>query len=260
MSLFHFKKEKIQGFVYAADEDSELFRDAKAGDLITKQDRNPPFIVVNHTLDKIIITRWPGKLYKVEVLNPSKEKDINKGLVKNVWYTRTLGIKILEEVLVEKIFGVNAQQISQVINLARNITEEQVNALSEYDTVYGRTLFAKTWDHWLSSIDKSYVHTAEDHSNTLKFFSGDQSYGSPIRDGLSIISSQFHIRVREIAGESAFFVDEEGEISLQPKWARACEQLLHASMSYESDNLLTKMEKEILRKPFVDVFPSSDLF
>lgn len=254
MNLFYFKKKKIQGFVYSADEDNELFKDAKVGDLIIKQDRKPPFIVVDHILDKIIITRWPGKLYKVEVINQSKEKDINKGLVKNVWYTRTLGVKILEEVPVENIFGENGKQIRHIIDLTRNITEEQVNLLSKYNIESSRDLFTKAWRNWILLTDKDCVYLNDDHYNTLKIFPKNQVYGSPIREGLSIISSQFDIRARELVGEAAFGVDEEGEIYLQSKWAKAYEKLKQAGISYESDNLLTEVEKETLRKPVVEVF------
>lgn len=254
MNLFNFKKKKIQGFVYSADEDNELFKDAKVGDLIIKQDRKPPFIVVDHTLDKTIITRWPGKLYKVEVINQSEEKDLNKGLVKNVWYTRTLGIKILEEVPVENIFGKNGKQISRVIDLTRNLTEEQVNLLSRYSIEFGRDLFTKAWRNWILLTDKDYVYLNDDHYNTLEVFPKNQVYSSPIRKGLSIISSQFNIRARELVGEAAFGFDDEGEIYLQPKWSKACENLRQAGMSYESDNLLTEAEKETLRKPVMEVF------
>lgn len=254
MNLLNLKKKKIQGFVYSADEDNELFKDAKVGDLITKQDRNPPFIVVTHTLDMIIIAKWPGKLYKVEVINQSEEKDLNQGLVENVWYTRTLGIKILEEVPIENIFGQNGIQISRLIDWTRNITEEQVTALSKYNVKSGRDLFTKAWKNWILLTDKNYVYLNENHYNTLKVFLKNQVHGSPIREGLLIISSQFNIRARELVGEAAFGVDEEGEICLLPKWSKACEKLRQAGMSYESDNLLTESEKETIRKPVMEVF------
>lgn len=254
MNLFNLKRNKIQGFVYSADEDNELFKYAKVGDLIIKQDRNPPFIVVDHSLDKTIITRWPGKLYEVEVINQSKEKDLNKGLVKNVWYTRTLGVKILKEVPVENIFGPNGHHISRIITWIRNVTEEQVNSFSKYDLESGRNLFTKAWRNWISLTDRDYAYLNDDQYNTLKVFPKNQKYSSPIREGLSIMASQFDIRARELVRESAFGVDEEGEIFLQPKWAKASEILRHAGMSYESDNLLTASEKKILRKPVMEVF------
>lgn len=254
MNLFNLRRNKIQGFVYSSDEDNKLFKDSKVGDVITKQDRNPPFIVVDHSLDKIIVTRWPGKLYEVEVINQSKEEGLNKGLVKNVWYTRTLGVKILREVPVENIFGPNGNQISQIITWARNITEEQINSFSKYDLESSRDLFTKAWRNWILITDKEYPYLNEDHFDTLKLFSNNQKYNSPIREGLSIIASQFDIRARELVGESAFGIDDEGEIFLQPKWAKASEILRHGGMSYESDNLLTTSEKQTLRKPVMEVF------
>ena len=130
MKLFSFHKEKIKGFVYSADEENELFKNAKVGDSIIKKEKKPPYIVVDHSLGTKIITRWPGKIYKVEVINPSKEKKINKGLVKNIWYTRTYGVKIIEEVPIEMLFGKNGKEICKIIDLTRNISEENVSSIS----------------------------------------------------------------------------------------------------------------------------------
>lgn len=251
--FFNFKKKPIQGFVYANDEASELFKNAKVGDIIMKPNRNIPFIVVDHTLDKMIITRWPGKLYKVEVLNQSKEKDLNKGLAENVWYTRTLGVKILEEMSLENLFGTNGKWISQIVDVTRNISEEQVDSLSNFDAHPGRELFSKAWKNWISLMNKDDANFDEDYSNTLAILDENHDQ-SPIGRGLTLISSQFYIRAREIAGESAFGIDDEGEIFLQPKWSKACEKLLHAGMSYESLNLLSESEKMVLRKPMTEVF------
>ena len=55
-------------------------------------------------------------------------------------------------------------------------------------------------------------------------------------------------------GGSAFKVDEEGEICLLPIWANAVEKILHAGMSYASDNILSESERETLRTPFNEVF------
>lgn len=254
MSLSNFKKEKIQGFVYSSDEENELFKNVKVGDSIIKKDKQPPYIVVDHSLDTKIITQWPGKLYKVEIINQSKEKSINKGLVKNVWYTRTLGVKIIKEVPIESLFGANGQKISRIIDLTRNITEQQVNAFSKYNEESNRDLFTKTWKNWIMLTDKENVYLNDDHYNTLEISPKNQRYNSPIKDGLSIISSQFDIRARELVGEIAFGVDEEGERYLQPVWAKASEKLRQAGISYAEDNILTESERNKLRNPVMEVF------
>jgi hypothetical protein len=252
MNLFK-KEKKISGFIYSAFENGERFRNAKAGDLIVNENRNPPYIVVYHSIHTPIINKWPGKLFEVEIINQSEEKDLNKGLIPNVCYTRTLGVKILREVPVDGIFGPNGKSICKIIDLTRSVTEEQVNLLSKFDSSSGRDLYSKTWRNWIKMTDANHVYLNEDHSDTLKVFR-NQEYGSPIGDGLSIISSQFSIRAKEINEASAFGINKDGEIFLKSIWFDACEKLLQAGMSYEQDNLLTEEEKKILRDPVMKVF------
>ena len=254
MKLFNFKKKIIQGYVYASKEENKLFKGAKIGDSVIKKDKKPPYIVVDHTLDTKIITKWPGNLFKVEVINPSKEKSINKGLVKDVWYTRTLGVKILDEVNIAELFGRNGQKVEQVIDLTRNITEEKVLELSKYNEKENRDLFTKAWRNWIMLYNKNHPYLNDEHYNTISLSPKNQRYSSPIKEGLSIISSQFDIRARELVGETAFGVDEEGELYLQPIWSNAVEKILHAGMSYASDDILTEVERQNLRKPFNEVF------
>ena len=254
MKLFNFNKKIIQGYIYVSKEENELFKGFEIGDSVIKKNKNPPYIVVDHTLDTKIITQWPGKLFKVEVINPSKEKGINKGLVKDIWYTRTLGVKILDEVNISKLFGGNGQNIEQIIDLTRNITEEKVLAFSKYSETENRDLFTKAWRNWIMLYNKNHPYLNDEHYNTISLSQKNQRYSSPIKKGLSIISSQFDIRARELVGETAFGVDEEGELYLQPIWANAVEKILHAGISYASDEILSEIERRNLRKPFNEVF------
>jgi len=254
MNLFNFNKKIIQGYVYVSKEESELFEGAEIGSSVVKKDKKPPYIVVDHTLDTKIITQWPGNLFKVEVINPSKEKDINKGLVKDVWYTRTLGVKIIDEINIAELFGGNGQKIEEIIDITRSITEERVLAFSKYSEIENRDLFTKAWRNWIMLYDKKHPYLNDEHHNTISLSPKNEKYSSPIKEGLSIISSQFDIRARELVGKSAFGVDEEGELYLQPIWANAVEKILHAGISYASDEILTEVERQNLRKPFNEVF------
>ncbi|MEM6633102.1 MAG: hypothetical protein AAF694_25755 [Bacteroidota bacterium] len=65
------------------------------------------------------------------------------------------------------------------------------------------------------------------------------------------------MRVKELVGDVAFGVDESGDIFLHPKWRDAVELLLQAGISFESDGLLSELEKQILRKPMEEVFRSN---
>jgi hypothetical protein len=242
------------GDTYFTDEKIDLFASAKVGDTIIKPVQKPPYLVVDHVLDKILITKWPGVLYQVEILNPSEEKGINVGLVKNVWYTRTFGVKIIDEIPIEILFGANGIQIKQILDLLKNLTEEQVNQLATYEVAQSQKIYAKAWKQWVSLTDKAYFNATDHYEKVLKAYPKNQNRVSPIGQGLSIIHGIFYQTARKLTQDEALEVDEDGEISLKPTWDRAQTHFLHAGMSYEDLHLLTEAEKKHLRKPIERVF------
>lgn len=248
------KSENLKGYVYYSVEEDKRFSVAKAGDIIKNDSNLPPWIVVNHDLNAIIVTEWPGKLFEVEVLNQSEEKNLNKGLAKDVSYTRTLGVKITREISLENLFGDNGVNICQIIDRTRNITETEVKALSKYKNDYSREIYSKAWEKWIGIHSKESDHATDKHYDTLKFFtSNNRDSSSPIKQGLVIIANQLDSRAREILGQRAFVI-EKGEQYLISEWADAMEKLLHAGMAYENDGLLTLEEKKVLLKPFRETF------
>ncbi len=253
MSLFNFKKRKIQGYVYVPKGD-KLLRNSKVGDRVIKADKTPPYIVVDHAIETIIITQWPGKLFKVEVINPSKEEYINKGLVKDVWYTRTFGVRLLKEVETKVLFGVYGHSIEQILNLTQNITKENVEELSKIESGMNRLLFSKAWQNWIKMHDIHHPFANEDHFDTIKISLINQKRNSPINEAFAIISAQFSIRAKQLVGSSAFRLGNDGETFLQPIWANAIEKINHAAMSYASDSILSASERQDLRTPFNKVF------
>lgn len=263
MKLFRFfRKEKnsnrtnenLKGYVYYSVDEDKRFSEAKAGDIIKNKSNRPPWIVVDHDLNSIIVTKWPGKLFEVEVLNQSNEKKLNKGLVKDVWYTRTLGVKIIREIPLENLFGDNGVEICQIINITRNITVQQVISLSKFKNDDSREIYSKAWEKWIAIYDKESSYATDKHYDTLKIFiNNNRHISSPIKQGLAIIASQLDSRAREILGKEAFIIDK-GEEYLISEWANAMEKLLHAGMAEESESLLTLEEKEILTKPFRETF------
>src|SRR4051794_19329261 len=62
----------------------------------------PPWIVVDHFLDRVLVARWPGRLLRVGVVPSSSrrereaDREANLGLVRDVWYTRANAIDVLE--------------------------------------------------------------------------------------------------------------------------------------------------------------------
>jgi len=254
MKLFSFKAKKIRGYIYSSLKDDKRFSGVKEGSIIQNIDNTPPWIVVDHLLENVLITQWPGKLFEVEIINLSKEKYLNKGLVKDVSYTRTLGVQIIRELSVDNLFGLNGNSISQIIDVTRNISQEEVTYLSNYNIDEAREIYSQAWKKWIRLTGESSPYLEEDHFDTLEILNQNQKNSSPINHGLSIIASHINLRAKEVLGENAVTIDEDGEVNLNSLWAEACERLLHAGMSFESNDLLSPTEKEILLLPWRKVF------
>ena len=265
------ESQEITGYVYVPDKqelftggkvgdrefinkDIELFANARPGDLVIKEDKKPPYIVVDHHWTTSVITQWPGKLFKVSILNPLDEKDINTGLVENIWYTRSYALKILEELPAEVVFGTSGIKIKNLLALIQNITEIQVYQLADYGLEVNRKLYSETWNRWKNFCDGS--SSIEDYENVIASQPKNSQLKSPIGIGLSVISNTFYQTVRKLTRDEALEIDEEGEVCLKAKWAAAGEHFLNAAMSYAPNNLLTDQEKKLLRKPVAEVFES----
>lgn len=263
------ESQEITGYVYVPDKqelftggkvgdrefvnkDIELFANARPGDLVIKEDKKPPYIVVDHHWVTSLITQWPGKLFKVSILNPLDEKDINAGLVENIWYTRTYALKVLEELPAEIVFGANGKEIKNLLALIQNVTEVQVNQLADHALEVNRKLYSETWNRWKNFCDGNL--SIENYENVISSQPKNSQVKSPIGIGLSVISNTFYQTVRKLTQDEALEIDEDGEVWLKAKWAAAGEHFLNAAMSYESNDLLTNQEKKLLRKPIIEVF------
>lgn len=195
------------------------------------------------------------KLYKVEVLNETDEaeKEINKGLVKNIWYTRTFGVKIIEELPRGLLFGENGEDICKIVDIAANFTVTEAELLSKYSLDSNRKLYSKVWKLWANLGEKNYLDRSKNWEGILAAHPKGQDLVSPISNATSLIDSLCYKRAQVLEGDQAIDIDEEGEISLKPKWSVACEHLLNAAMSYESYGFLSEDEKLQMRKPIIEV-------
>lgn len=249
----------LRGYVYWTEEEGGLFLGAKVGDTIVKPNQDPPWIVVDHHIRDVLVTRWPGKLYGVEVLDASGETHLMSGVKESATYTRTCGVRILEELPLARLFGGNGQELCRILDFARGLSEEQVHRLSRCDLEPSEKVYDHAWRKWSSLRGAEILPEPGAYRDLLKTVCSIGEHGSPIGNGLCVVHSLFFQRAQELAGDSAFSIDdddgdEDAGISFLPEWDRACQALVHAAMSCESENLLTASEKALLRKPVAKVF------
>lgn len=248
------ENNNLRGYVYYGLDEDQRFSAAKKGDDIVNDTKLPPWIVVDHNLNSLIVTKWPGKLFEVEILDQANEKELNKGLVHDIWYTRTAGVRIVQELPTMHLFGMNGAEICRILDSIININESEIAALSACRKEHTRALYSKAWEKWIAKYNKDSYHAEGKHYDTLKLATNNSRHSSsPIQQGLSVVASQLTIRAREVVGKAAFKI-ENGEECLVSDWANAMEHLLHAAMANESDGLLTPTEKKELARAFEEIF------
>lgn len=220
---------------------------ATAGATIANADGGPPWIVVDHSLDSVIVARWPGRLWRVEILRAATEQP-----VASANYTRAVSVRVIEEHPVATLFGPHGQSVVDVIEKAMTVSIEDVASLREATHPDARRAYSRAWSRWLGQPDSG-SDPNEDHADTLAV-SGGQKERSPIGPGFTVLHSVLAGRARSLAGDAAFVVDEEGDQSFAPAWAAATEAFLHAAMAYGAPEVASPADADALTTAWVRLY------
>lgn len=238
------------GFVYVANGDTERMKDAEVGMEIENVDNAPPWIVVDHSLKSIVAAKWPGRLWKVQVVRAAPEQPNSSAN-----YTRAVAVRVLEEVPVARLFGIHGERVCEIVAKASELQIEQVVALAEaLDLGAADDAYSRAWDSWLERVDPNSSHLGESHAGTLCIFAGGTR--SPIGVGLSLVYGQVVKRARALLGDSAFVTDTEGDEWLEPTWLAASSALLHAAMASGAPELLSQDDIQTLTSAWRLTFES----
>lgn len=248
--MFSIKPKQILGYIYVSDQSNDQrFLGVKSGSIVTNASRKPPYFVVQHRAEKVIITEWPGRLFKVSTCDNYRR--INKEILPYAEYTRSNKIEIVEELEVSTLFGEKGKEIIEIVDSANSITKYEAQTLSKQLTLESCQLYSTIWKRWLdqnkvvTGEKDNFVGTTGFHSN----YYDDLPY-SPLGNALSIIGNLLYKRVREIDWDEGIVTDNEDETNLSPLWAKAQQILLNAAISKINDGLLNSSEIEILIRPF----------
>jgi len=224
-----------EGFVWVADvETGPMKTHAAPGVIVRNPTPEPPWIVVDHSIQAVIASRWPGRLWRAEVVEPAAEQ-LNPG----ARGTRAVAVRVLHEEPVAHLFGPYGDVVYGIIHKAGVLEVHEVRALADALHPEGSAAYTRAWDTWMASADL-------------------RETGSPIGVGFSVLSSVFDASARALAGDAAFLVDEEGDRYLVPPWQEASSALLHAAMAYGAPHLLSASDADILKSAWVSVFSVSD--
>ncbi|PWR13636.1 hypothetical protein DKT69_20120 [Micromonospora sicca] len=217
---------------------------------MAKTSFEPPWIVVDRSLEQIIVARWPGRLFRVAVVPPSSAAEraamarAAQGLVSGAGYVRALAVDVLAELPPALLFGSQGRAIVEVIEVARSLTEERATLLASADHPAAGETYSAAWARWTGT-----VHAADerdrDHSATIGHHQPGRAT-SPIGAGFTVLHTAVTDSAQLRGRPGALRVNPDGEQLLDETWATAGSALLHAAMAFGAPELVTGAEAAVL--------------
>jgi hypothetical protein len=242
----------MTGFVYVSTEEQGPMTSAAPGLRIGRFTDMPPWIVVDHSPHSAIIAKWPGRLWKVQVLHKASEQPYTYAR-----YTRATAVHVLEEMPLSVLFDPNGEVVVEFLNRISRLSRDaaaKLGALRDEEAVHVHNV---VWDRWLSKHDPASPFVNQDHTGTIGV--GSKVPRSPVGNAASVLHSELTKRARELVGEDAFIVDDE-EQCFSPEWARIAACLQHAIFAVGvEESLLTPTERAVLWRTYEKAMQSSAL-
>jgi hypothetical protein len=232
-------RSDLLGFAYVSAEEPAQFAGVTPGLTVGTFTDKPPWIVVDLSLSSVVVARWPGKLWEVQILRRAGEQP-RVGAT----YVRATAVRIERELPSATLFGKNGHAIEEVLRNASQLTIGQRDVLAERRDRGADEVFSAAWNRWLAQVEPSNPHRGQDHRDTLAVFAANSR--SPVGPALTVLHSVTTKRAKELEGDAAFVVDEEEQF-FQPMWASAFSALLHACMGVGASNdILSNDERSVL--------------
>lgn len=214
------------GYVYVPDEDDSVLSRGQTGAIVRLRERRPPWIVVDHSIDSIIVARWPGKLWSVTVVDTEGIEQVSN----DARYTRAMAVEICGEIPATRLFGEHGRGVASVIAQASRLDPVLVGELAQSRHPDAGQAYTRAWKRWLAAIGSPSDFGDSNLTGTLGI--GAAGKRSPINCGFTVLHHAVWKRAESLVGSSAFLVDDEGERFLEPTWASASCALLEAAMAF----------------------------
>ena len=242
--------QRRHGFVYVPVVYDGPMAHAEVGRLVRIPGRGPPWIAVDHELCSVVVARWPGKLWAVEILDPITAGDLKSagqvGLRADAGYTRAAAVKILRTVPVATLFGHHGELVCSVIEAAAALTLAQAKRLREGRHPDAGATQTRLWRRWLVREGIPLLERYDDLDGTLAI--GASKAGSPIGMAPRVIHGEVGRCAEALAGPCVWLIDEADPkaVWLAEPWCAASNSLLDAALAFGAPDLLERPDYEIL--------------
>jgi hypothetical protein len=231
------------GFIYVTETETTALRGVSVGATVRNTNAGPPWIVVNHSLAAVLVSRWPGRLLRVKILEKAKEQPMAYAN-----YTRAIAVLVVEELPAFSLLGEHGALLAEILGRISTLTLDEALALSAALQPPSREIYSAVWKNWLTKVEGNSAYLDTKHEDTLQIKVGHEV--SPVGYALSLVSSMILNRGQAVSGPAAITVDAEGDVELQLPWSGAATALLHATMAYGAPGLLTLGDAVVLKFPW----------
>ena len=240
----------MNGYVYITDAETTALRDVSVGATVRNPNAGPPWIVVNHSLAAVVVSRWPGRLLRVEILEKASEQPNA-----HANYTRAVAVEVVEELSALSLLGEHGASIVEILARIDTLTLDEAFALSTAVQSSSPEIYSNAWKTWLTKVSGHSVYQDANHEDTVQIRIGQAV--SPVGYAFSLVSFRVYNRGKAVSGPAALVVDAEGESILQAPWSEAMHALLHATLAFGAPSLLTTQEAAALKVPWETVLRGS---
>jgi hypothetical protein len=248
-----------RGYMYLADDSSVGSISAAPGEVVRVPDRKPPWLVVDHALWTVLIARWPGRLWLVEILDSisaAEQKALGSVLRSDAPYTRAAAVRFIEDMGLAALFGERGAAVCSVIETARGLTEDIARRLTQARHEEAGQAYSRVWHRWLEQQRVPAADQAESFAGVIAIPSRPVGRPvSPVGRGLMVIADVLGKRAEALVGASAWIEDAndpDGAFLVQP-WAGAEAALCTAALAFGAPDLMSETDRDILAKAWRDV-------
>ncbi len=239
--------------MYAADVKPGPLAGAAIGDRVRTPFPGPPWIVVDHAIETVVVARWPGRLLRVASVPPAGEAERDaldraaENLRADAGYTRVLAVDVLAELPPWTLFGEHGEAVADVLERASRLNMPDARDLAAARHQEADSAYSRTWQRWLDRQPNGAPYRAGDHSRLLAV-PGAGRAGSPVGHGLTLTWTCVRDAARRCEGTAAFTVDAEGDETLLEPWATAASALLDAAMALGAPDLAGSADAAVLTR------------
>lgn len=242
------------GFVYVSDVKPGPMRDARVGAKISIEGRGPPWIGIHHDPASAIVANWPGRLWRVRILEAATECDqraFGGPLASHARSTRCISIVIDAEEDVATLFGRYGAGVVRVLEKASQLSHAKAEALAGSRHPDAASAHNRVWRNWLRHEGMTDEHYR--HFDGMWEMNVGQKWGSPINNGLSVLHGTVFKRAQDIDGDAATESDEE-DIWLVHLWNVANRVLGDAALAFGAPDFMEDEDRAILLSGWSKVF------